>query len=321
MNFVNVDLHCDLLSYFLYSNTGNKDEIGCSLPYLLEGNVALQVMAIYTSTENGSVEKALKQADYFQKLQENPEVFQIENFSESALTLGKVGIIAAIENASCLCEEDDDLDQILTNFEEIVSKTGKPAYLGLTHHGENRFGGGNTTEIGLKDDGKFLIDFLVEKKISIDFSHTSDALAHDILNYCAQKNHSVRILASHSNSRAVHNHKKNLPDELIQEIISKDGIIGINFVKDFVNPQNPDELYRHIDHFMKIGAENHLVYGGDFFFDAAHPDKSRYPFFFNEFKNALAYNSINQWISVNYGENVAEKVSHKNALRFFVATN
>lgn len=321
MNFLNVDLHCDLLSYFLYPNTGKKEEIGCSLPYLIEGNVGLQVMAIYTSTEKGSVQRALQQAEFFEKLKDNPDVFHLKNFKNQHLIEEKVGIVPAIKNASGLCEEDEPLDNIVSNYEKITSITGKPTYISLTHHGENRFGGGNTTEIGLKDDGKILIDFLVDKKIPIDFSHTSEALAYDILNYCTQKNYSARVLASHSNSRFVFQHNRNLPDELVHEILRRDGIIGINFIKDFINPNNPLELYNHISHLLELGAENYLVYGGDFFFDAAHPDKSRYPFFFDEFKNALAYNKINDWISENYSESVMKKISHQNALRFFSETN
>lgn len=320
MNFVNVDLHCDLLSYFLYPHKGHKEDIGCSLPYLLEGNVRLQVMAIYTSTENGSVEKACRQADFFVELLENPSVFKADNFIISDYQPGRVGILAAIENASGLCGETEDFSTINQNYSQIVSKTGKPAYVGFTHHTENRFGGGNATETGLKEDGKRLLEFLCEMEVPVDFSHTSDALAFDILNYGEQKNLKFRILASHSNSRKVYSHNRNLPSELVQEIIKRDGIIGINFIKDFINPENPKAMYHHISHFLESGAENHLVYGGDFFFDAAHPDKSRYPFFFDEFKNALAYNTINKWIVLNYGLNTMNKISHENALRFLNET-
>ena len=52
-----IDLHCDLLSYLETvpnADLFNKEEIGCSLPFLIEGNAGLQVMAIFTSTGKGT---------------------------------------------------------------------------------------------------------------------------------------------------------------------------------------------------------------------------------------------------------------------------
>ncbi len=57
----------------------------------------------------------------------------------------------------------------------------------MTHHTENRFGGGNFSEVGLKEDGKVLLDYLTDKNIVIDLAHTSDALAFGILNYIDHK--------------------------------------------------------------------------------------------------------------------------------------
>ena len=63
-----IDLHCDLLAHML--NMPNPDPfkregIGCSFPALAEGNVKLQVMAIFTATENGSTALALRQSEIF----------------------------------------------------------------------------------------------------------------------------------------------------------------------------------------------------------------------------------------------------------------
>lgn len=315
--FFNIDLHCDLLSYFLHPNQGTKEEIGCSLPYLLEGNVAVQVMAIYSATEKGSVGKALQQAEIYSQLLEKKQVYPFKNQNVEDFETGKILVIPAIENASGFCEEDEPLEQGFKNLEKLVEKTGKIAYVTITHHLENRFGGGNMTETGLKPDGKILLDYLAEKGIPVDFSHTSDQLAYDILNYIDQKNYTIPVLASHSNSRFVFNHKRNLPDELVSEIINRDGIIGINFIKDFVNPNDPEFIYRHIEHFLKLGAKNHLAYGADFFYDLAHPDQSRYPFFHNGYNNALVYNKMNEILTKEYSKSFAEKISHQNALNFF----
>src|SRR5437868_1332432 len=75
-----IDLHCDLLSYLLRENAdaNNSRDIGCSLPLLREGNVKLQVLAIYTAVGNDSVHLAQKQAEEFEKLiEKNTELKNI----------------------------------------------------------------------------------------------------------------------------------------------------------------------------------------------------------------------------------------------------
>ncbi len=190
-------------------------------------------------------------------------------------------------------------------------------YVGLTHHLENRFGGGNFTQAGLKDDGKRLIEFLDGRKIAIDLSHTSDQLAYGILNFIDQHHLDIPVLASHSNMRAVFDHNRNLPDELVTEIINRSGLIGLNFVKYFINPENPSKIYRHIEHAVKLGAEDHLCFGADFFDDKSHPEQDRYPFFFPEFGDSTAYSTINSRISELFSDEMKEKISHRNALSYF----
>ncbi len=136
------------------------------------------------------------------------------------------------------------------------------------------------------------------------------------MNYIDNKNYKISIISSHSNSRKVFENNRNLLDELISKIINRKGLIGLNFIKDYIDPSDPKKLYQHIDYLLSFGGELVLCYGADFFFDKAHPDKSRYPFFFEEFNNALSNNHINKCIEGKYGSNISENISHKNALKF-----
>ncbi len=204
----------------------------------------------------------------------------------------------------------------LENLETIIDNVGNLFYIGLTHHLENRFGGGNYSKAGLKNDGKALIDFLDNKNIAIDFSHTSDALAYDMLNYISQQNLNIPILASHSNYRSIFDHPRNLPDDIAQEIIKQQGLIGLNFVRAFVNDDHPEVLYEHLNHGLELGGENAVAYGADFFFTKSHPDKSRIPFYHQEHQNSGAYVAMNDEIQNMFGTEICENVSHKNAIEF-----
>lgn len=311
---VNLDLHCDLTAYLLQPNSSVNGDVRCSVDKLFAGKVKMQVMAFYSATEEGSVDEVREQLRHYRSLLDLPRVYEFS--PEKAELQEGLGIIAAVENASGLCEEDQPIENAFKNLDWLSSQA-KIMYVGLTHHLENRFGGGNFTQAGLKDDGKRLIEYLDGRKIAVDLSHTSDTLAYGILNFIDQHHLDIPVLASHSNMRAVFDHNRNLPDELVSEIVHRGGLIGLNFVKYFINPDNPKEIYRHIEHALKLGAENHLCFGADFFDDQSHPDQDRYPFFFAELGDSTAYPNINSRISELFSDDLKEKISHKNALSYF----
>ena len=311
---VNLDLHCDLTAYLLQPNSSPTGDVRCSVDKLFAGNVKMQVMAFYSATEKGSVDEVKEQLKHYRNLLNLPGVYEFS--PDKAELKDGLGIIAAVENASGLCEEDQPIVDAFKNLDWLSSQA-KIMYVGLTHHLENRFGGGNFTQAGLKDDGKRLIEYLDGRKIAIDLSHTSDQLAYGILNFIDQHHLDIPVLASHSNMRAVFDHNRNLPDELVTEIVNRGGLIGLNFVKYFINPENPSKIYRHIEHAVKLGAEDHLCFGADFFDDKSHPEQDRYPFFFPEFGDSTAYSTINSRISELFSDEMKEKISHRNALSYF----
>ncbi len=317
------DLHCDLLSYL--QEAPNADpmiggKIGCTIPDLMAGNVKFQTMAIYTATEIGSVELALGQALLFKNLIEKYNAY-LSFFDTNTHKLDftnnpKIQIVTAIENAAGICEENDSLNKAFENLTNLINISGKPLYLGLTHHGENRFGGGNSTNVGLKEDGKALIDYLSQLNIALDFSHTSDYLAYDILNFISKNNISIPIIASHSNFRSVYDHARNLPNDIAKEIIKKNGIIGINLLRAFLNPTNENAIYDHIQYGIELGGMNNLCFGVDYFYCDSHPDQTRVPFFFEQHNNASKYQAILSAIKAKTNEETALKIASHNMLQF-----
>ncbi|QDP86273.1 peptidase [Chryseobacterium sp. SNU WT5] len=315
-----VDLHCDLLSYLTRPNTSIDDaeEIGCAIPWLKEGNVKLQIMAIFAPVEGKSHEFGLKQSEIFQNLNKEDNALyrfgkqHLETFSNNE----NIGMLAAIESGSAFCDENMTLKQGFDHLEKIIKIVGNVLYISFTHHAENRFGGGNYSTAGLKNDGKTLIDYLHNRNIAIDFSHTSDALAYDILNYISKENINVPIIASHSNYRSVFDHPRNLPDDIAKEIIHQKGLIGLNFVRAFVNPEKVEALDEHVVQGIELGGENAICYGADYFYTKDNPDKSRIPFYFKEHDNAGHYSPINEILEKDFGVDQTNKISSQNALDF-----
>lgn len=325
MNHPVIDLHCDLLAHML--NMPNPDPfkqegIACSFPALAKGNVKLQVMAIYTATQKGSAALAIRQSEIFASfLAKYPEDCTLVNDLDTLSrieTSSKLGMIAAIENASGFCEEDESLDIGFIRLEQIIKNVTRILYIGFTHHAENRFGGGNNSTAGLKEDGKKLLQYLDGKRIAVDFSHASDALAQDILDYISEHSLEVPILASHSNYRTVFNHVRNLPDDIAKEIIRREGIIGVNFLRAFVNNEDSNALYHHMNYGIELGGFNSICFGADYFSTDDHPDRSRVPFYFKEHKDASCYPSIIEEVSNQVSPEFVERISSKNVMNYLI---
>ncbi len=322
------DLHCDLLSYLTAvpdADPVHTEDIGASLSALREGNVKVQTMAIYVATDDeGSVESGIEQSVAFLELIDNYSdyVQHLDNAEDwsDVLESEKTTIIAAIENANAFCSEDDDLDDGFAMLETMLENTGGLLYISLTHNDENRFGGGNDAPgVGLKEDGKLLLEFLHEMNIAVDLAHTSDALAADILNFIDARNLDVAVLASHSNFRSVHDHARNLPEELVQEIVRRGGLIGMNFYREFIHDTDPDKLFAHILHGIEQGAGAHLAFGSDFFYSAGtdeDEEEDTEEDFFHEHRNSAQFPHIISRLSDILPEEQLHRLAYANTYNF-----
>lgn len=311
------DLHCDLLAYLTAIDGADPmgDEIGCSLPSLEEGNVKFQTLAIFTMTGEGSVESGAEQVMAFSELLEDYDAYvqalddrnDLENIAESDFTT----VVTAIENASGFCGEEDDLDEAFKTFETMLETIAPLLYISLTHNEENRFGGGNlSNNVGLKADGRVLLDYLSERRIAIDLSHTSDELARDIIDYTYAQGLNIPIIASHSNFRTIRDHIRNLPDDIAQEVIARGGLIGMNFCHEFIDEFDSDVLVQHILHGFELGGANAMAFGSDFFFS---PDDAE---FFYDHRNSAQFPNILTQLDSVLSQEQLHALSYGNALHF-----
>lgn len=316
-----IDLHCDLLLYLARvpgATIHDPDGMGATLPHLRNGNVKWQVMAIFTKTEEGSTDWGKKQLAAFDDMLASGHFRAITQASDFTAEMGQeaTGCTLAIENMSAFSEEDEPLQDVFDRLDDLLLRYGKLFYITITHNTENRFGGGNYSEVGLKPDGEALLAYMAEKNIPLDFSHTSDAFAFDMLTYMDKHNLNIPVLASHSNFRSLCDHPRNLPDELVQELIGRGGVIGANFLRLFVHPDDPDYLLKHIAHGLAL-APDHMAFGADFFWTGGIRDKERQPLFFDRYDNAGVYSAILQSLSERGQSDVQlEGLAYQNVQRF-----
>ena len=309
-----VDIHCDLLSYLSKAakRTPNDLKSRCSIPQLRKGHVKVQVMAIFTRTVDASVMDAEKQIECMQALHNSPYISPFLE-TEDLSTENTLYILPAFENASSFCTEQEPLAIGLERLTGFVKKVGQPAYMSLTWNGENRFGGGNETRVGLKPDGKTLLEWMNSRQIALDFSHTSDELADDIFNEIEARGYTMPVLASHSNFRAVVDSPRNLSDKIAKEIIRRKGIIGLNFLQKFLG-SGVHILKEHIIHGLSLGGEDAICFGADFFCTEdlktlGIPSLSKYPV---GMENSACYPFVINFLQEN--GMCIEKLAYKNAL-------
>ena len=120
--------------------------------------------------------------------------------------------------------------------------------------------GSNVTGGGLTDKG---LEYLREAQrlgMLVDVSHISDEGFWDIMEHTQ-----APIVASHSNSRALCGHSRNLTDDMFRAICQTGGVAGINQYSEFLG-DNPtlDTVCDHIFHFMELDPTGkHIALGGD----------------------------------------------------------
>ena len=113
---------------------------------------------------------------------------------------------------------------------------------------------------GLSGKGKDLVKLALELGLAVDVSHLSDPGFWDV-----EKLAQVPFIASHSNSRSVHNHPRNLTDDMFRAIRDHGGTVGLNLYSLFLGEGEVtvETVLRHIEHFLDLGGEKTLAVGGD----------------------------------------------------------
>ena len=125
---------------------------------------------------------------------------------------------------------------------------------------KNPLAGSNVTGGGLTDLGREYVKEAQRLGMIVDVSHISAEAFWDIMDITQ-----APVVATHSNSRAVCGHSRNLTDEMFLEICKTGGVAGFNQYDAFVG-ENADlnKACDHFLHFMELDPEGkHIALGGD----------------------------------------------------------
>jgi len=117
-------------------------------------------------------------------------------------------------------------------------------------------------DAGLSRFGRTLIGAMNQHRIAVDIAHAGLRTSLDAI-ACSTR----PVIASHANARAVCEHPRNLPDEVIRAIAASGGVIGLCAFPSFVSAgpaPTLDQIIDHAAHIAGLVGAGHVGLGLDF---------------------------------------------------------
>ena len=301
------DLHCDTLYEALNKNKSMvHNDLHISLSRGNKYETWAQCFAIWIPDDvrkegalnlfKRAYNKIVKESLCGEKM----KICNSEEDFQSAVEENKCAAIFTVEGGAVVAGDIQNLDYLKRSGVRMIT---------VTWNGKCEFGDGAGVEnpAGITSFGKTAVKKMNDLDIIIDVSHASDPLFYDIAQLTRKP-----IVASHSNSRTVCGHKRNLTDEQFKIIKSQGGLVGINFSRDFLNEKKEASMYdiiRNAEYFLGLGGEDTVCLGSDF-------DGTDIP------KDMTGVESMEQlynlFLRQNYSQSLVDNIFFNNAYKFFM---
>ncbi len=267
MNIPVLDLHCDTAFALLGENLRTcgalqKNELHIDLVRASELQSYAQFFACFTTSPEckdfgvAPVELFERElATIHRELERNgdriAQAYTAEDIQTNASN-GKMSAILSIEGPAGFGYDPELLQDLYQVGFRMTT---------LSWNEKNPLTGSHLTGGGLTDMGREYVKEAQRLGMIIDVSHISDEAFWDIVNMTQGP-----IVASHSNSRTVCPHTRNLTDDMFRVICQTGGVAGFNQYAGFVGGKaDLSAACEHILHLLTIDPEaKHIALGADF---------------------------------------------------------
>ena len=222
-----------------------------------EGGVGAIFFAAWirgTITGRPAVERALAQIEAIrQQVSRHPQDLvpaRTAGDIRRAREAGKIAVLTAVEGAHMM---DGDLGVLQEFAARGVS------YMTLTHVKNTDWADASTDKAahnGLSEFGRQAIAEMNQLGMIVDVSHVSDKTLCDVL-----ATSKAPVLASHSSCQALCATPRNLSDEMIRALVSRDGVMQINFHMGFLSQEFRDAEKAHPELEVEVNAEARRICG------------------------------------------------------------
>ncbi|MDH2445086.1 dipeptidase [Amnibacterium sp. CER49] len=242
---------------------------------LRAGRLGAQFWSVFVEDEGEgpqAVARTLEQIDWVHRLVERyPEDFVLARSAadvEAARAGGRIASLLGAEGAHSV----DDSPGVLRMLAALGVR-----YLTLTHNRNSAWADSATDEErdGLTERGRAYIAELNRLGMLVDLSHVSARTMHDVLDVAQ-----APVIFSHSSCRALTDHPRNVPDDVLVRLAGNGGVIMVSFVPQFVSDEyrlwhdggkegeppvvTLGQVADHIEHARAIAGVRHVGLGSDF---------------------------------------------------------
>jgi membrane dipeptidase len=251
-------------------------------PRMREGGLDAAFFSIFmpgTVTGPEAVKRSLLMIDNVRRLAEqHPNEIVLATTAADVRAAHKAGKIAALMGMEGGHMIDNSLS-ILRDYQRLGVR-----YMTLTHSVNTDWAdssGDKPAHNGLTDFGKDVVREMNRLGMLVDISHVADKTFWDALEVSR-----APLIASHSSSRVISGHPRNMTDDMVKALAAKGGVVQINYEVTFLDndrneasnkrqgvsaeeraklPPLPDVRWEKIiEHMVKLVGPTHVGLGSDF---------------------------------------------------------
>lgn len=301
------DLHCDTLYRAFFENGGLfNNDFHISFDKTDDIEPYIQCMAVWVPDEFRNKNAIQLFENCRKKLNDELKdtnikiIYSQDDIIEIESKKGK-GVVLTVEGGAVLGGKLENVDYLAKCGVKIMT---------LTWNGNCELGDGIGVEgaKGLTNFGKSVVAKMEQNSIVVDVSHSSVPMFYDVSELSTRP-----FCATHSNSKQICPHRRNLTDEQFSIIRDKGGIVGLNLSRGFLREDEDKacmlDVLRHAEHFLSLGGEKTLAIGTDF-------DGTDIPI---DMTGIESMNKLYElFLKHNYNEKLLEDIFFNNARNFLL---
>jgi len=200
---------------------------------LKEGGIGAQFWSVYTPVElqgQAAVTATLEQIDIVHRMvRKYPQTFELALTADDVERIHKAGKIASLIGM----EGGHSIDNSLADL-RMFHRLGA-RYMTLTHTSNTPWADSATDtpkSNGLSPFGEDVVKEMNWLGMLVDLSHVSPDTMEDAIRVSQ-----APVIFSHSDARALNDHPRNVPDNILQLLPKNGGVIMVTFVPGFVSPK------------------------------------------------------------------------------------
>lgn len=300
------DLHCDLPSYVLEGRKISFNEGHWSEDKLKKEHIYVQVFAscVDKLCADNPFERGVSLVDSFTLGLGDTELGIVTKRDqlEKNIARSKNSAILSLEGGEILGGKIENLKYFYSRGIRLMT---------LTWNNLNQIGGSCDQlceNKPLTDFGKKVVREMNRLKMTPDVSHLSEAGFWDVAEISGRP-----FCATHSNSKKLCDHQRNLNDKQFEAIRNSGGVVGVNYYPLFLEKNHETanilSIVRHIEHFMSLGGEETVCLGGDLDGIDILP------------KGLNGIGDVDkiaeELLKINYKEELVKKIMGENIIEFF----